>query len=361
MIYVLIAAVAIYVLMHFFYSEQGETTADVLVQVQTVQQKNVDVRLQTIGTVQAYASVAIKSMVTGPLVRAGFKEGDIVEKDQVLFEIDQRSFIAALDEARANLLRDQATLANNRAQLDRNRKLVARGYVAKQDFETLAATVSSSAATVAADEAAIKNAELQLAYATIRAPFSGKTGNITLKPGSVIKANDTDALVTINQINPIYVTFSVPQHYLTAIQQNLRRGPIHVKAIISQKQIETGQVSFINNTVDTATGTIELKATFANHERYLWPGQFVTIELPVEHMENAIVVPSLAIMTGQQGFYVYVIDQNHIAHMRLVKTGPVIEKNETIIFEGLKAGEQVVTSGQLRLQDGIKVNIHAEK
>lgn len=326
------------------------------VSVAPVVQQNVVINMQTIGTVQAYSTVDVKSMVTGPLLRAGFKEGDFVEKDQVLFEIDPRSFEAALNQAKANLARDQATLTNNELQVERNTPLLKKGYIAKQDYDTLVANKKSIEATVKADEASVENAALQLSYATIRAPIPGKTGNILLKVGSVIKANDTGALVTINQISPIYVAFSIPQNKLPGIQESLRHGAVKVKAIIRSDQTEEGDVTFVDNSVDVATGTIQLKATFPNELRRLWPGQYVTVDLPVERLQNALLIPSLAILTGQQGFYVYVIDENNIAHLRVVKPGSAVG-SQTVIEAGLKVGEKVVTSGQLRLKEGTPVRV----
>lgn len=358
LIYILSGCIALYLIVHFFPSGK-KAQGEVVVSVSPVIQKDVLVNLQTIGTVQAYSSVDIKSMVTGPLLSTGFKEGEVVEQDQVLFVIDPRQFQASLDQAKAALARDQATLANTQLQVERNTPLLKKGFIAKQDYDTLVANAKSAAATVQADQAAVENAEVQLGYTTIRAPIPGKTGNILLKPGSVIKANDTGALVTINQINPIYVSFSVPQTKLTSIQENMRTGSVPVKAILNNNQIETGALTFVDNTVDVATGTIQLKATFPNKSRRLWPGQYVTVDVPIENIKQALLIPTLALLAGQKGFYVYVVDQDSVVHFRLVTPGPTVE-NQTVIEQGLKAGERVITAGQLRVKEGTRVDISSQ-
>ncbi|TAK74972.1 MAG: efflux RND transporter periplasmic adaptor subunit [Gammaproteobacteria bacterium] len=354
LIYVISLILGLYLIGHIFFPTRTNPQGTVSVAVSPVEQKDVTVTLQTIGTVQAYSSVEIKSMVTGPLVNTGFKEGDVVEQNQVLFQIDQRPFVASLNQAEANLARDQATLNNVRLQVKRNTPLLGKGYIAKQDYDTLVANEESAEATVKADQAAVENAQLQLSYTTIRAPMVAKTGNIMLKPGSVIKANDTNELVTLNQINPIYVAFSVPQNRLLGIQQNMQKGPVAVKALVNGQEIEQGTLTFVDNAVDAATGSIQLKATYPNKQRLLWPGEYVTVDLPAEQISHALLIPSSALLTGQKGFYVYVIDKDNVAHMRDVTPGPVLD-NMTVIEKGLQASEQVAASGQLRLKEGIVV------
>lgn len=360
LIYFLSGCIILYLLFYFFFNEKEKFSPTIEVTVAKVLQRDVSINVHTLGTVQAYATVDIKSMVTGPLLSTSFKEGDVVEQGQVLFTIDPRPFTAAVSQAKANLARDQATFTNYQLQVSRNNALLKKGYVAKQDYDTINANMKAAAATVKADEAALENAELQLAYSTIRAPIPGKTGNILLKPGSVIKANDTVSLVTINQINPIYIAFSLPQTRLHAIQNSLRKGVVHVTAIINDERLEKGEITFIDNTVDITTGTIQLKATFANKERKLWPGQFVTVEVPIEHVKNAVLIPSPALLTGQNGFYVFVLDKNNVTHMKIVKPGDAVGE-DTIITQGLTPGETIVTSGQLRLKEGSKVNINTSR
>lgn len=345
-----------YILWHEFLSKSEPPKPMVAVTTKPVVQKNVTVEFQTIGNVQPFATVDVKSMVTGQLVRVGFTEGDMVQKGQILFEIDQRPFQAALDQAKANLMRDEATLANNQLQVQRNAPLLKKAYVSKQDFDTLNAIAKAAQATVGADKAAVDNAQLQLDYAMIKAPITGKTGSISLKLGSVIKANDTTALVTINQITPIYVTFSVSQDKLPVIQSNLLQGFDQVTAVIANVPSEIGKITFVDNAVAATTGTILLKATFENSKQALWPGQYVNVKVPLEHYDNAALVPTLALMTGQDGFYVLVVDDQEIAHLRYVKPGPAID-NQTIILSGVKPGEQVIVAGQLRVSDGMQVKV----
>lgn len=356
-IYIIIAsAIFVLIVTRMYITSGHKNTRTVAVTASKVQAKDVTVKVKTIGTVQAYATVDIKSMVTGPLLSAGFNEGDVVAKGQVLFTIDPRPFQAALNEAKAALARDQASLANSQEIIKRNTPLLQKGYVDKQSFNTLVTNAKTLEATVAADQASVASAMLNLDYATIRAPISGKTGNIGLKPGSIIKANDTLTLVTIAQINPIYVSFSVPQQYLRMIQESMQQGPMKVSVIIRDNQVEEGILTFIDNTVNTTTGTIQLKATFENADRMLWPGEFVTVEIALQHLNHAIVVPTQALATGQKGFYVYVVDDKNMAHMRIITPGAAVD-DETIIEEGLKEGEMIVTAGQMRVADGSIVTI----
>ena len=347
-----------YALYYFFVSTPPKSAnGTITVTASRVLEEKTTVTAQTLGTVEAYASVEIKSMVTGSLINIGFQEGDMVEKDQILFEIDPRPFQAALSQANASQARDQATLKHDQMLLARNEQLVKKGYTSKQDYDSLATNVSAATAAVKASEAAAEHARLQLEYATIRAPITGKTGNISLKLGSVIKANDTIPLVVINQINPIYVTFTLPQNSLAALQTAKQQGSVEVKALLKNQLIETGELIFVDNRIDAATGTIQVKAAFKNTNHPLWPGQHVTVELPIERRTQALLIPSLAIMTSQQGFYVFVLDANKRAHRRNITPGAVVGQR-TIIEKGLEKGDQVITSGQLRIQDGAEVSVN---
>lgn len=355
-----IVIIALYGAYRFYAaSMQHQGAPAVNVNVTAVIKRDVDVRVQALGTVQPFSSVEIKSMITGQLEKVGFREGDLVKKDQVLFEIDPRPFEATLSQAQATLARDKAILENQRSLLNRNESLVKKGYTSKQDFDTLKSNVKSQLALIQADEAAVQQAVLQLAYTKILAPISGKTGNITLKLGSVIKANDTIPLVVINEIHPIYVSFTLQQQFLPALHERLLKGKLAVTAKINAKQTEEGELVFVDNTINTQTGNVELKASFANERQMLWPGQFVTVELTVEHRKDALLIPSLALMTGQNGIYVYVIDKANVAHVKKIKPGPSIGQ-ETLVDEGLSAGDLVVTSGQLQLQQGSTVAIPAK-
>jgi multidrug efflux system membrane fusion protein len=311
--------------------------------------------VQAIGTVQAYSTVSIQSMVAGQLIKVGFKEGDYVKKGQLLFLIDPRPFEADLDQAKANLAHDQANLENAQLQVKRNAPLVKKGYIAGQDFDQLVANQKAAQATVDADKAAINTAKLQLAYTSIQSPIDGHTGSLQVYPGNIIQVANGTALVTITQIEPIYVSFSIPQQYLGAIQTQNAKSAITVAADVEGKTVQ-GKLSFIDNTVDSSTGTIQLKATFANMDHSLWPGEFVNVTLPTTVLPHALIVPNNAIQAGQNGSYVYVINADSTVSYQNIQTGPMVG-NDTVVLQGLQAGQQVVLDGQLRLRNGSSVSV----
>lgn len=355
------------------------------VEVATVVRKTVPVQLRVIGNVQAYSTVTVKSRVAGQIMRAYFTEGQDVKKGDLLFMIDPRPFEAALKQAEANLQRDMAQVKqaeanlqrdmaqekNAEAEADRYKLLFERGVVARQqydkfrtDWEALVATVqadraskANAEAAVLADRAAIENAKLQLSYCSIHSPMDGCTGSLLVQEGNIIKENDV-SLVVINQITPIYVSFSVPEQYLGEIKKYMRAGGLHVEAIVPNNEGPPyqGFISFVDNAVDTATGTIKLKGTFTNKKRRLWPGQFTTVVLTLTKEPNAIVVPSQAIQTGQQGQYAFVVTPDLTVESRPVVVGRTTD-GETVIVKGLTPDEKVVTDGQLRLYPGVKVEI----
>jgi len=366
--------------------EKGERPVVALpVEVATVVRKTVPVQLRVIGNVQAYSTVTVKSRVAGQIMRVYFKEGDDVKKGELLFMIDPRPFEAALKQAEANLERDLAQVKQAEANLERDRAqernaeaeanryklLFERGVVAQQqydkfrtDWEALVATVeanraarANAEAAVLADRAAIENAKLQLSYCSIHSPMDGRTGSLLLQEGNIIKENDV-SLVVINQITPIYVSFSVPEQYLGEIKKYMRAGNLKVEAIVPNNEGSPyqGFISFVDNAVDTATGTIKLKGTFTNKDRRLWPGQFTNVVLTLTTEPNAIVVPSQTIQTGQQGQYVFIVDPDLTVESRSVVVGRTTD-GETVIVKGLTPDEKVVTDGQLRLYPGAKVEI----
>jgi len=348
--------------------------------------KDVPIELRPIGNVESVASIPVKAQVAGELVAIHFKEGDDVQKGQLLFEIDRRPYEQALHQAEANLNRDlaqekqaQATLArdvaqakNAESQAARYNKLAAEGVVSKEQNEQMRtsfqaldestradqASLESARAAAAADQAAVETAKLNLEYCRITAPIDGRTGSLQVKTGTLIKAQADTAMVTINQIFPAYVTFSVPEDQLAAIRKAMAEGPLAVEAYVPNDTGEParGQLSFIDNTVDSTTGAIKLKATFSNRERKLWPGQFVNVVLTVGKEANATVVPSEAIQTGQQGQFAFVVKPDQSVEMRVVTVGRTVNR-ETIVTKGIAAGEMVVTDGQLRLAPGFKVEI----
>lgn len=337
-----------------------DKSATVAVSAEKIVQKNVTAYFDTIGTVQPYTSVAVQSQVDGQIINVGFTEGQLVQKDQLLFTVDPRPFQIALQQAQANLAKDQAQLNNARLNLQRNEKLLKKGYVAAQDYDQLRANEEALAATVKADQAAVADAQLQLSYTQITAPISGRTGDILIKPGNLIKTAAGVTLVTINQIQPIYVSFTVPQHYLPAIQKTQAIAPLTVIAHISkQHKNEQGQLTFINNAIDTSTGTVQLKATFANDDQLLWPGQYVKIHLPIAAIKNALIIPAKALQTGQQGTYVFVIRDGK-AYSKTVKTGPTVQEG-VVIEQGLQVNDEVVTEGQFLLDNDTAVKIVPSK
>ena len=360
-------------------------SAPLPVTVGTVVQKTVPVQLRAIGNVQAYSTVTVKSRVAGHIVRVYFKEGEDVKKGDLLFMIDPRPFEAALKQAEANLERDtaqvkqaEANLArdtvqekNAKVEAERYKMLFEKGVVARQqydkfrtDWEALIATLqadraakANAEAAVLADKAAVENARLQLSYCSIRSPMDGRTGSLIVQEGNIIKENDAN-LVVIHQITPIYVAFSVPEQYLGEIKKYMTAGKLKVQAIVPNNEAspDEGFISFVDNAVDTSTGTVKLKGNFTNKERRLWPGQFVNVVLTLTTEPNAIVVPSQAIQTGQQGQYVFVVKQDMTVESRSVLVGRTIH-GETVIQKGLNPDDKVVTDGQLRLYPGAKVEI----
>jgi multidrug efflux system membrane fusion protein len=324
----------------------------------TVEQKDVPVRLRAIGTGEAYSNVAVKTQITGELTGVFFKPGDYVKKGQLIFTLDKRPYEAALNQAQGTLAKDKAQAANARAQEHRYEALYKSGVISKEEYDQQATTANAMDATVTADEAAVENAKVQLQYCSIYSPINGRTGDLLIHQGNMIKANDTPFLVSINQVEPIYVTFTVPEQSLADIKRHESQHRLPVEVIIpnDSRGPVTGSLTFIDNTVDQSTGTIKLKGEFANTDHRLWPGQFVDVLLDLARQPNAIVVPSQAVQNGQQGQYVYVIKSDLTAEKRDV----VVARSgdgQAVISQGLKPGEQVVTDGQLRLVPGSKVAI----
>ena len=317
----------------------------------------VPMQVHAIGNVEAYSTVSVKAQVAGRVEKAYFAEGQDVRKGDLLFTLDRRPFDTALQQAEANLAKDQAQLENAKAEADRYTKLFQEGIVSKEQYDSMRTNADALAASARADKAAIEKAEIDLSYCTIQAPISGRTGALLIHAGNLVKDNDA-ALVVLNQIHPIYVTFSVPEQHLSDIKRYRAEGPLSVEAIIpSQEQNPVkGLLTFVDNAVDSTTGTIKLKATFENPDNRLWPGQFVNVALTLTTQPNTVVVPSQAVQTGQVGQYVFVVKQDMTAEYRPVVAGSTIA-GKTVIQKGLEAGETVVTDGQLRLAPGMKVAV----
>src|SRR4051812_22080324 len=353
------------------------------------QSKSVPVTIPAVGTAEALSTVQVRAQVTGQLSDVHFAEGQAVKKGQLLFTIDPRPFQAAVQQAEAVLARDTATAKNAEQQQVRYADLYKRGLIPRDQYETQTASKESLQATLDADRAAVENARLNLNYTRILAPIAGRTGALGVHMGDLVRANDTTPLVVINQVSPIYVTFAVPGRYLGQIRQYQTRKPLVVQArgqapiapgaqapapvtpvpSIAQQVapgqgattaappglVENGRVTFIDNTVDPATGTIKLKATFDNSDQGLWPGLFVQVTLNLTDETGAIVVPATAVQPSANGQYVYVVKSDRTAEVRPVTVSRQFGE-EMIIARGLSAGEEVVTDGQLRLTPGAQVS-----
>jgi multidrug efflux system membrane fusion protein len=321
-------------------------------------QKNVPVQIGAIGNVEAYSTVSVKSQIGGELTRVHFREGQDVRKGDILFTIDPRPYEAALKQAQANLAKDTAQFENARAQLHRYEELIKNSYATQEEYDQIRANAAALEATVNADKAMVENARLQLKYCFIYSPINGRTGNLIANEGNLIKANADDAMVIINQIQPIYVSFSVPEQYLSEIKKYMSSGKVKIEVFMTKgmDNPEEGFLTFIDNTVDIATGTIRLKATFANRERRLWPGQFVDVVMTLTTQPDAITVPSQALQTGQKGQYVFVIKDDLTVELRPVIISRTIVA-EAVVEKGLRPGEKVITDGQLRIVPGAKVEV----
>jgi multidrug efflux system membrane fusion protein len=385
------------------------------VSVNDVVTKSVPVQIRANGAVQAMATVTIMSQVDGQISRVHFTEGQDVKQGDPLFTLDQRPFEAAVGQAEANLARNtaqlqqaeaalaqsvaaekqaEANLARDTAQLEnanvqarRYKELINDGAVSKEQYDQVRTAAAAMEATIQADQAAVtnakaairaaqattetfratmkadqsvvENARVQLGYTDIRSPMDGRTGNLLVHVGSAVKARDSNSpLVVINQIHPIYASFSVPEQSLADIRKYRAAGSIRVDALIpGQEQSPVrGELAFVNNTVDPSTGTIQLKASFSNSDNRLWPGQFLNVLLTLTTEPNVVVVPSQALQTGQQGPYVFVVKPDLTVEMRSITPGPALD-GETIVQKGLTPGERVVTEGQIRLIPGARVDI----
>ena len=330
----------------------AETAVPVV--VASVTQRDMPLDVRAVGAVEAYSNVQVKSMVAGEIVNVGFREGQDVRQGDLLFEIDPRPYRAALAQAEGNLARDLAQAANAKAQAARYAALFKEGVVSHEQNDQMQTSANALTEAVQADRAALETAKVNLTYTTIRSPLDGRTGNLMVHQGNVVKANDI-ALVTINQIQPIYVTFSVPEQYLPDIKRYSAGRKLAVKAQVpNEPRPAEGYLSFIDNAVDAATGMIKLKGAFVNAERRLWPGQFADVSLTLTTQKNVVVVPSAAVQTGQNGQFVFVVKADSTAEMRPVAVDRIVE-GQTVIRSGVQLGEQVVTDGQLRLVPGRKV------
>jgi multidrug efflux system membrane fusion protein len=348
-----------------------------------VQQRDVPVEVAAIGNVEAFETVSVRSQVTGVVNEVLFHEGDFVKKGEQLFTIDPRPYQAMLEQAKANLVRDEALLAQSQAQLardkaqseylqqtsQRNAELAERGILSKDMLQQSQSQAAANMAAVKADEAAVDsaraqlgaqqaavdNAAVQLAYTVIRSPINGRTGNLTMKPGNLATANTTE-LTTIAQVEPVFVTFAVPATRLPAIRSHDTKDPLGVSALPQDENADpaSGTLAFVDNAVDTTTDTIKLKAKFDNNDHRLWPGQFARVTLKLATLTNATVVSSEAVQTGQDGPFVFVVKPDATVEQRPVTIAQRVN-DDVVIAQGLKPGETIVTEGQLRLEPGSRV------
>jgi multidrug efflux system membrane fusion protein len=365
---------------------RGGNAGPVPVVVATAVEKDVPIDIQAVGTVEAYNTISVKSQVSGQLTSLYFKEGDYVKKGDKLFTVDSRPYEAQLAQAQANLAKDTAQLGQAQANLARDtasqkyaqdtaaryQKLVAEGIVSKDQSEQVNSNASALAQAMAADKAAIESAraqmladqanieniKVQLGYTTVYSPIDGRTGNVSVKVGNIVNPNTVE-VVTINQVQPIYVTFAVPEARLAEIKRYMATSKLPVTALPQDgsENGERGVLTFIDNAVDTSTGTIKLKGTFENQGLKLWPGQFLNVSLRLTTQPNAITVPNQAVQNGQDGQFIYVVNSNHTVEVRNVTTGPRIGE-DLVILKGINPGDVVVTEGQLRLQPGSTVQFN---
>ncbi len=328
--------------------------------VASVEQKDIPVQISAIGNVEAYQTVQIRSQVNGQIQKIFFKEGEDVREGQPLFQLDKRPFQADLEKAIGQMKHDQAQAENSRIQAERYSGLEKQGIVSHEQAEQLRAQAKADSSAVEADKAAVDAARVQLQYTDIVAPINARTGVLMINLGNLVKANDTPYLLQLNQVTPIYVTFSVPEANLDRVRHRFSSGQLKVLAFPkgqSENPAE-GRLTFIDNGVDTTTGMFKLKGTFQNQDRRLWPGEFVDVALELSTQKNAVVVPTRAVQTGQQGEYVYVVRGDSTAESRPVKTAGTYQ-NLTLIADGLKPGEQVIVNGQLRVAPNAKVIVQS--
>jgi membrane fusion protein, multidrug efflux system len=338
-------------------SPAGRQQGVVPVRIATAEVKPTPVQIDTIGTVQTIASVAVKSRLDAVIDMVIVQDGQYVKAGDVLFQLDSRVAETQMHQAEAVLARDQAQLANAQRDVERYKSLVSKDFVSRQQFDTSSTTARALEATVQADQAQLENMKVLLSYYTIKAPIDGRVGMIAIKRGNSIKSNDVP-LATVNQIMPIYVSLSLPQINLPELRAAMQRGPVTVQVVPQGDKgapVE-GKVAFFDNTIDTTSGTISVRASFDNEQQRLWPGQFVNASVLVRTDADALVVPPASVQVGQKGNFVFVIKDDNTAETRPVTVDRTVA-GQTVISNGLKAGEKVVIDGQLRLNDGTRVQI----
>jgi multidrug efflux system membrane fusion protein len=325
---------------------------------QAAARKTVALQLRAIGNVETVDTVTVRPEVGGELVGVHFREGTDVRAGEALFTIDPRPYEAALHQAEATLARDEANARNARLEAQRAEALFEQGVLSREQFDALHNSADALEAAVRADRAGVEAARLTLGYCTIRSPIDGRAGSLLVQRGNVVKAIDGGPLVVINRVDPIFVSFSVPERRLDEVKAARAAGQLSVEAVVAGEEARplSGELTFLDNAVDRTTGTIRLKGTFPNRERRLWPGQFVDVRLSTGSRPDVVVVPTAALQTGQSGTFVFVVRPDLTVEARPVVTGQEVD-GEVIVEKGVKAGERVVTDGQIRLVPGAKVEL----
>jgi multidrug efflux system membrane fusion protein len=318
-------------------------------------EKDVSLEVRAVGRIVSSQSVQIRPQISGTLVAARFAEGQSVRKGDVLLELDRRPYEAALAEAKARLAQDRVRAENAREDAARYAELVEKEYVTRQQHDAARANAAALGAQVAGDEAAVQRAQLNLAYCTIRAPLSGRTGRLRVDPGNLVQVGAPEPLLTIEQVKPVFVEFSVPERHLAALRAR-RDSPPAVRIQAGAGPERSGTLAFVDNAVDAQTGTVLLEARFPNEDEALWPGQTVDVRIAVAEHAKAVVVPASAVAAGQQGDYAYVVTPERKAQLRPVVVEQAGER-EAVIAKGISAGELVVTEGQLKLRPDAPVEI----
>ena len=322
-----------------------------------VERADIPIELTGLGTVQALNSVLVKSRVDGQIVKINFSEGKDVHAGDVLVVIDPAPYEAALTQAQANKLKDQALLENARLDLDRATRLAKTGATSTQQLDTAKSLVAQLEASVKSDQATIDSAQVQVNYSHIRAPIDGRAGTRLVDAGNIVRAADLTGVVTINQVHPIFVVFSLPADSLPQIRAKLKNGDVNVTAQDSNgRDLAAGKLSVIDNAINATTGTINYKAIFDNAEEVLWPGQFVNVRVQIEILRNVIAVPVTAVQYGPDGPYAFIVGADRKVQKRSIKTG-VVNKTTAVIADGLQPGDLVVTDGQYRIEAGSIVEV----
>jgi multidrug efflux system membrane fusion protein len=324
--------------------------------VAAVKQGDFNVYITGLGSVQAFNTVSLKTRIDGQIMQVNFREGQDVRAGDLLMVIDPRPYQVALDQAKANLAKDEAQLTNAKAQYERNKVLYEQGVIAKQDLDTLEASFGTYEGTIGADKAAIENAQLNLTYCYIKSPVNGRVGLRQVDPGNYVTAAGGTSMLVVTQLHPISLVFTIPEDQLQQVARRMKQGTLEVDAYSrdDQTKLASGTLLTINNQIDQTTGTVQLKATFDNPDNALWPNQFVNAHLLLETRKNAITAPASAMQRGPDGTFTYVVDSNNTVQMRPVQLA-LTQGSTVVIASGLQSGERVVTDGQEKLQAGMKV------